>query len=471
VAHPLKTIVAPFFALALARAISAQPAYLVKDINRQPPDASQQPAWFSGFVGADDQLLFGAYDPHDGFALWTTRGTPSSTRLVKSASDIQYPSDFIVFDNFTFFIAYDSGGNSWVLWKSDGTTLGTTLVERFDSNGGIVPGSLVVLNGGLYFAGGDETQGRGIWKTDGTTEGTVLVNSLSGGIGTFVVFRDELFFFRGTEDGQVGLWRSDGTDSGTQVVKALPIPSDGESPYALTASGQNVYFFLFDDGPKYRLWKSDGTDAGTIPVREFAADTYEISLGQFPYFGPDQPLDVGGNLFFAANDGVHGRAVWSTDGTVPGTSMRSDGVALPTNEGPVLVGSVRNSVLFFTSDEGGPAHLWKTSGSTAAAALKDFIAAPIFSFETTIVEAGGAVYFWAEDQEHGVELWRSDATAVGTALVADIVPGPGSSDAYPLAAKSGNVFFSVSLGPDAPSIWKVDTQGNTTLLRLFRAEN
>jgi ELWxxDGT repeat protein len=34
----------------------------------------------------------------------------------------------------------------------------------------------------------------------------------------------------------------------------------------------------------------------------------------------------------------------------------------------------------------------------------------------------GTLFFVAEDQDHGRELWRSDGTAAGTMLVRDIAP-------------------------------------------------
>ena len=40
------------------------------------------------------------------------------------------------------------------------------------------------------------------------------------------------------------------------------------------------------------------------------------------------------------------------------------------------------------------------------------------------VQFDQTVYFRANDGEHGVELWRTDGTAAGTSLVADLFPGP-----------------------------------------------
>lgn len=43
--------------------------------------------------------------------------------------------------------------------------------------------------------------------------------------------------------------------------------------------------------------------------------------------------------------------------------------------------------------------------------------------ETTFVELGEKVFFIAGDGIHGYELWRTDGTAAGTALVVDLCPG------------------------------------------------
>ncbi len=51
-----------------------------------------------------------------------------------------------------------------------------------------------------------------------------------------------------------------------------------------------------------------------------------------------------------------------------------------------------------------------------------------------MVPVGSSLYFAAVDPLHGQEVWRSDGTANGTQLVADI--NPGSSGSFPFSLRS-----------------------------------
>ena len=67
----------------------------------------------------------------------------------------------------------------------------------------------------------------------------------------------------------------------------------------------------------------------------------------------------------------------------------------------------------------------------------------------------GTVWFTAEDAEHGRELWRTDGTAQGTRLAADIMPGEVSSDPMDLVAADDFLFFTAFDLEHGAEPWRV----------------
>src|SRR5687768_14865571 len=49
----------------------------------------------------------------------------------------------------------------------------------------------------------------------------------------------------------------------------------------------------------------------------------DLNLAPLSSF-PEQPVNVNGTLYFTAEDGVHGRELWASDGTAAGTRMVKD---------------------------------------------------------------------------------------------------------------------------------------------------
>ncbi len=86
--------------------------------------------------------------------------------------------------------------------------------------------------------------------------------------------------------------------------------------------------------------------------------------------------------------------------------------------------------------------LWATDGTAAGTAMvADICPGVCSSLPREIVLAGDRVYFAADDGAHGVELWRSDGTAAGTVMVADLAPGLERSQPHDLAAFGSGVGF------------------------------
>ncbi|GBE72833.1 hypothetical protein myaer87_00600 [Microcystis aeruginosa NIES-87] len=201
------------------------------------------------------------------------------------------------------------------------------------------------------------------------------------------------------------MWKSDGTAAGTVLVKNIHPGSGGSFPGGLTAVGNTLYFTANDSVNGYELWKSNGTSAGTVLVADIRPGV--------PSSGPRNLRVADNTLYFTADDGVNGRELWKSDGTAAGT---------------VLVANIR-------------------SGASGSISSSD-------PFNLTVV--GNTLYFSANDGVNGYELWKSDGTAAGTVLVADIRSGSSSSNPGNLTVVGNTLFFSADDGVNGRELWALD---------------
>ncbi len=142
--------------------------------------------------------------------------------------------------------------------------------------------------------------------------------------------------------------------------------------------------------------------------------------------------EYNGKLYFSADDGVHGRELWTTDGTADGTELvkdiREPGVAhsIPSEF------TEYNGKLYFRAHDGAVSgiELWATDGTTDGTELvKDIYPGPYHSLPERFHVYNDRIYFKAQTYgTSGNELWVSDGTAAGTQMFKDInlVDGGGS---------------------------------------------
>src|SRR5438477_7702184 len=106
---------------------------------------------------------------------------------------------------------------------------------------------------------------------------------------------------------------------------------------------------------------------------------------------------------------------------------------------PVVVGS-----RFFYVESGGGFgfELWSTDGTANGGAIvKDINPGFQSSNPQQLTANNGILYFTADDGTHGRELWRSDGTSDGTFMLADLDPGTSGSGPDFLCVAGGVVCF------------------------------
>ena len=111
------------------------------------------------------------------------------------------------------------------------------------------------------------------------------------------------------------LWKTDGTAAGTVLVKDINPGGysgyggyypDSSFPANLTNVGGTLFFTANDGINGAELWKSDGTTAGTVMVKDISPGAYYGLISS----NPANLTNVGGKLFFSANDGNHRPELW-----------------------------------------------------------------------------------------------------------------------------------------------------------------
>ena len=226
----------------------------------------------------------------------------------------------------------------------------------------------------IYFVATGLTLGYELWVTDGTTAGTILVKDIYVGINGSnpqnLVSNGTLLYF--TADNGINgreLWKSDGTSAGTfmaaninpdPVIFGNTIPTSS-NPQNLTVIGNSVYFSAIKSdvgtGTYYgrELWAYNTSNPNhpliafvkDINPNNFSGSISDNFTGKFQV--------IGSNIFFPANDGVHGIELWRSNSTDAGTYMVNDlfpGIDDGLTDNPFLYTNSGASVLYFEATEG-----------------------------------------------------------------------------------------------------------------------
>jgi ELWxxDGT repeat protein len=346
---------------------------LLRDITTTHPFDTE----FGSFAPVGEMLFFSAENGTMHNMLWKSDGSISGTVLVKNIDpELRrlYIGEMVEFKDLLFMAAMVN--NDRELWTSDGTEAGTRLFKDLNESYSSNPTRLTVVGDALYFTA-DTSDGREPWMSDGTIEGTIQVldiNPSGDGVDGFPMFtplNGKPFFL--ADDGVHGieLWMTDGTAGGTVMIKDINPGSSGSSISSLMLNGDVLYFQAQegsvspDGAPGYtgrELWKSNGTEAGTVMVKDIIPNTGQIRYGSV---GPI--IVAHSSVYFVVDEGIHGRELWTSDGTNAGTYLLIDLYPGSTESSPRFLGVIgergtaAETLLFNADDYFHGTELWKVS--------------------------------------------------------------------------------------------------------------
>lgn len=445
--------------IVLANVVQAQQLnvpFLLKDIN--PGVASSRGTLATYLTYCNGMLYFFADDGVHGRELWKSDGTSAGTTVVKDINpgSASVPSETLFVYNYCAYFISDDGIHGREIWKSDGTAAGTVMLKDITPGSGSTSAScFCISNGNMFFFVRDSQGYEQWWKSDGTTNGTVMTSnygqqpySYSLRPGQPTEYNSDIFFrMKSPNSDSYELFRLN-NGSPQKVVDLIASQYENEDVGHLTVHNNLLYFAACNG----KIFKTTGTAEGTSLVKDLSPCT------------PREFASVGNNLYFyASGKGYYpypGDELWTTDGTTEGTFMVKD-INSNGSSDVKYVNAFKGTLYFFANSTEFGEELWRSKGTASTTTIvKDIFLGPSSS-AGRLIAASNALYFSATDPYHGSELWTSDGTPDGTKLVADIFPEEPSSGPLDFAVTPQFFCFTADDGVHGRELWLMRTAEKT----------
>ncbi|WP_342190409.1 hypothetical protein Pla52nx_003010 [Stieleria varia] len=279
------------------------------------------------------------------------------------------------------------------LHKTNGTALGTVMVKDIAADVGSFPSQLTESGGLLYFSADDViTGGRELWVSDGTLVGTNMVLDSRPGV----------------------------DDQGA--------PLDGDPEQLIDIAG-TLFFTTEDQWRDRELWSNSG---GTFDlVKDINPTTASANVNSL--------IPVGNLIYFAANDGIHGEALWVADTVAETVQMVADVTDSPMDNISGLM-EFNGKIVFFNDSAGMNGGVYIASVADPAQRISTATPIEFNARGDLFAESNGFIYFVADHATAGEEIWRTDGVADAVMQV-DVYSGATSSSPRELIDFNNRLYF------------------------------
>ncbi|MGV3660420.1 MAG: M36 family metallopeptidase, partial [Prosthecobacter sp.] len=227
----------------------------------------------------------------------------------------------------------------------------------------------------------------------------------------------------------------------------------------------NLMFLATSSTGGITLWTSQGTPETTLTAEDvMAPGNYPTAMVQLTAVGSRAS-------FYTGSGSGTTIGMWNSDGTLAGSyRYLSDSTPFfDYGSRPTQFAAVGETLFFSAGSSAAQgAELWKSNGTSAGTALVKDInpTTNAGSLPANMKAFNGLLWFTANDGANGVELWKSDGTTAGTVLVKDIEAGANSSTPTMLNGAGSRLFFSAATAANGRELHASDgTTAGTILLK------
>ncbi|MBR0869030.1 tandem-95 repeat protein [Bradyrhizobium tropiciagri] len=370
----------------------------------------------TGFVAAGGYVYFFT-DEGDGAGAQLHVIDPSTDAETRISAHFSFYQKFVL-NGTLYYGADDNAGHGYSLWKASPSGLayvGTTVPYAFGYSAALIgsPGSQTAI----FNSHNDNTT----WSFDGTN----FIKVADFRVGDVTVSGSQFFYVinDGTHGNELGV--GDATLNSAHMVGDLNPGGYNSDPQSITPVAGGVVFTADSGNGDRELYFSNGstvTLAKNINATQNPGASLDYAAGGLDH------ATVGGKTYFSASDGVHGRELWETDGTLQNTRQVTDQNVGANGSNPVGLITAGGKLYFLADDGDGtgqqlhvvdPATDTETRISTG------------FSFYQKFV-LNGMLYYGASDNQggvgHGYGLWQ--ASPSGLTYVSPNAPYAFGFDSY-----------------------------------------
>lgn len=135
--------------------------------------------------------------------------------------------------------------------------------------------------------------------------------------------------------------------------------------------------------------------------------------------------------------------------------------------------TINNMIYFIADDNQHGFELWASDGTESGTYMVKDIFPGIDNFQFAnssfplyLTNFNNTLFFYANDSIHGYELWKSDGTEAGTVMVKDIYQGKENSLIEGFTLCNNTLFFKADDGVNGLELWKTDgTEQGTVMMK------
>ena len=410
-----------------------------------------------GFIEVEGLLFFIA----DG-KLWCTEGYEDVTQMVDSLFDanadyVNADDEYAIIGSKLYFTADDTLGNDDI-YMIDASTIEREYLPILLND----IASLHLFNGELFFEAEDENRNIGDELYKQTAEGEIILvadinqdpedPSPNGDPKYFIEYNGKLYF-NGNGGDNTGsdseLYETDGTTEGTKLVFDFdPRPKKGGNPLELFIF-DNKLMMQANNGTGTQIWAYDGSNDPTTITNERDGG----------FFTPFTPMIDGDKVWLK---GIHTNSkyqLWKL--TTDSIYMMTDNGVKNAYTGKGL--PFAGGFLFQGTDEDNDSELWYSNGTTEGTALVLDLDTAGTTKPDNFIEYNGKVYFTATIAEK-TQLWCSDATVEGT-MVAYAPTDSVDAEIENLNVINGMLVFTAN-SAEGTALYKLTSEGAEMLAEV-----